>query len=186
MLPVILDPAKLKIGLVGRGQQLQRRLLFLRNSGVKAIRLFSDDPGDELKERMGDRIIDHLPEENELRGMQLLFLCGLKQEENEKLTDLARKRGIIVNTEDVRTNCDFQIPGVVRRGDLLLTVSSGGVSPGLVAGIRKQIAEAYGEEWVGRLEEIGKAREIWKQNGASMKELRQMTNALIKEKEWFE
>lgn len=185
MLPIVVDPSNLNFGLVGRGDNLKRRLAYLRNSGVKRLRLFSDDPPEKMKEKMGDRIIDHLPEAEELRGLNVLFLCGLKLPETEALTEVARKMRILVNAEDMRASCDFNIPGIVRRGDLLLSVSTGGTSPGLVKRIREQLSEEFGEEWKTRLEEIGKAREIWRQNGASLKELGQMTNALIEEKDWL-
>ena len=186
MLPVVIDPSHVSFGLVGRGIGLQRRLTFMRKSGAKRLRMFSDDPPEGLKERLGDNIIDHLPEPEELRGIQVLFLCGLTPAEYEALTEVARKMRILVNAEDLRANCDFQVPGIVRRGDLLLSVSTGGLSPGLVRRIREKLEAEYGEEWEDRLKEIGKAREIWKQNGASPKELMQMTNALIAEKEWLE
>ena len=69
----------------------------------------------------------------------------------------------LVNVEDVKPWCDFHNPALVRRGDLLLTVSTNGRSPGLAARIRRQLAATFGAEWADRLSTIGRKRDAWKQ-----------------------
>lgn len=185
MIPVDLDPANLQVGLVARGKALARRLRFLRRGGIQRVKVFSDKPGEVLAERLGDKIIDHLPSGDDLKGMKLLFIAGLEPEENEQLVMMARRRRILVNCEDVKDKCDFHVPAVVRRGDLTVAISTGGKSPGLAKRLRVYLSEVFGEEWKDRLEEIAKAREVWKQNGANLQELNQMTNAMIEEKNWL-
>ena len=58
---------------------------------------------------------------------------ALSSEISAALAGRARAQGILVNVEDEPLLCDFHVPATVRRGDLLLTVSSAGRSPGLVA-----------------------------------------------------
>jgi siroheme synthase-like protein len=52
-------------------------------------------------------------------------------------------RGILVNVVDDPAAGNVHTPAVVRRGDLLLTVSTGGASPALAARIRGELAQRY-------------------------------------------
>ena len=62
--------------------------------------------------------------------LQLLFVAGLPEGEARHLAGRARALGVLVNVEDVLPLCDFHVPAMVRRGDLLLTASTGGAVPG--------------------------------------------------------
>ena len=51
---------------------------------------------------------------------------------------------------------------MVRRGDLLLTVSTGAKSPGLAARIRARLEVEYGPEWDDHLEHLARKRAAWR------------------------
>lgn len=53
----------------------------------------------------------------------------------------------LVNVADDPDRGNFHTVATVRRGDLLLTVSTGGSSPALAAHIRRELAERYGESY---------------------------------------
>ena len=59
----------------------------------------------------------------------------------------ARTRGALVNVMDDVSNCDWAAPSVVRRGDLVLAISTGGASPALTRRLREDLSERYGEHW---------------------------------------
>jgi precorrin-2 dehydrogenase/sirohydrochlorin ferrochelatase len=185
MIPADLNPSELNFGLIGRGDVLRSRLRFLLRGGVKKLKVFSDQPSEEIPERIKERIVDHLPVKGDLRGLDVLYISGLMKEEARPFVKMARQSKILVNCEDVREFCDFYTPAIVRRGDLVITASTAGISPGLAKRLRKYLAGVFGAEWKQRLEEIGKAREVWKENGASLKELNSMTNAMIDENDWM-
>ena len=44
-------------------------------------------------------------------------------------------------------NCDWAAPALVRRGELVLAISTGGASPALAKRLRVQLTEEFGEEW---------------------------------------
>jgi len=51
----------------------------------------------------------------------------------------ARRAGVWVSVVDDPANSDFIVPAVVRRGDFVLAMSSGGASPGLVGQLRREL-----------------------------------------------
>ena len=73
----------------------------------------------------------------------------------------------------------------MRRGDLLLTVSTAGRSPGLAARIRARLARAFGPEWVERVERIGEQRTAWRRERHSLEELARLTSAAIDAQGWL-
>lgn len=98
----------------------------------------------------------------------------------------ARARGILVNTEDDRELCDFHVPASVRRGDLLLTISTGGGSPGMARRLRKYLESEFGEEWGARVSELSAERTRWRAEGLGSADISQRSDAYIDRKGWLE
>jgi precorrin-2 dehydrogenase/sirohydrochlorin ferrochelatase len=167
MLPITLSPHFVKAGLIGAGDALQRRAALLADSGVEA-RLLPPDAPDAV-----------------LEGLNLLFVAGLPEGESRHLAGRARALGVLVNVEDVLPLCDFHVPAIVRRGDLLLTASTGGQVPGLSRVLRESLAEQFGPEWTARLRELAHARARWRSEGLSMAEVSQMVRARIESEGWL-
>jgi precorrin-2 dehydrogenase/sirohydrochlorin ferrochelatase len=167
MLPLVLNPQSVKVGLAGQGEALARRAAMLAESGVEA-RLLSVDVSDAV-----------------LTPLQLLFVAGLPQSEAQALAGRARALGLLVNVEDVLPLCDFHVPAIVRRGELLLTASTGGTVPGLARRLREWLADAFGPEWTTRLSDLSAARARWRSAGLSTADVSQKVRDLIDEKGWL-
>jgi precorrin-2 dehydrogenase/sirohydrochlorin ferrochelatase len=54
---------------------------------------------------------------------------------------------------------NFIVPSVVERGDLLIAVSTSGISPALAKKIRQELESRYGAEYALFLERLAKVRE---------------------------
>ncbi len=67
--------------------------------------------------------------------------------ERDAIAAAARERGVLVNVMDDIPNCDFAAPAIVRRGDLVVAVSTGGRSPAVARKLREELGERYGEVW---------------------------------------
>ena len=131
-----------------------RRLELLLQAGAEQIDVFSDAPSAGLAAGAGVRLRRQLPDQDELAALALVWIVDLPLAEAAPLARAARAAGCLVNVEDVTELCDFHNPAQVRRGDLLLTVSTGGRSPGLAARIRSELARTFGPEWSDRLNRI--------------------------------
>jgi precorrin-2 dehydrogenase / sirohydrochlorin ferrochelatase len=185
MIPLIVDPKHVAIALVGRGRAAERRLELLLQAGADDMAVFSDAPSAALAARAGARLRHRLPGPGELARLALLWIADLPIVDAATLARTARAAGCLVNVEDVIEFCDFHNPAQVRRGDLLLTVSTGGKSPGLAARIRTELAPTFGPEWAGRLNRIAARRAVWRRGGRPLEELARLTNATIDAKGWL-
>lgn len=166
MLPIVLDAADLAIGLAGEGELLERRRASLREAGIEPVSVTADAT-------------------EALKGLRLLFIAGAGREASAALAERAKASGVLVNVEDETALCDFHMPAVLRRGDLILTVSSGGKSPGLVRIIREWLAERFGPEWCARLGELGRARAAWRSEGLGAEEISTRTRARVEHAGWL-
>jgi precorrin-2 dehydrogenase / sirohydrochlorin ferrochelatase len=183
MIPIALNPNSLTIGLAGRGPALHRRLALLRSGGAQRLLVFSDDPN--LPPQPPDLAVAPLPRQNDIASLDLLWLAGLSADESAELAAIARSHRVLVNVEDQPALCDFHSVAELRRGDLLITVSTGGRSPGLAARIRARLARQFGPEWASRITEIAAQRQDWRHDGASMAEVTALTDALVKSAGWL-
>jgi precorrin-2 dehydrogenase/sirohydrochlorin ferrochelatase len=185
VIPVIVDPNHVAIALVGRGQAAERRLELLLEAGANQMAVFSDAPAAGFAARAGSRLHLRLPGSDDVAGIALLWIVDLPLAVAAPLAHVARAAGCLVNVEDVTRLCDFHNPAQVRRGDLLLTVSTGGKSPGLAGRIRRELARTFGPEWAERLNRIAAKRTAWRRPGRPLGELARLTNATIDAKGWL-
>lgn len=88
-----------------------------------------------------------------------LVICATDNSDaNQAVYREARQNGVLVNVVDVPELCDFTIPAQVTRGDLLLTVSTGGKSPMLARRLREELESLYGPEYGQYLELVAEIR----------------------------
>ena len=149
------------------------------------MQVYADRPSEALAQAAGDRLRRRLPDAAALGRLRLLWIADLPLAEAVPLARQARAAGVLVNVEDVIGWCDFHNPSVVRRGELLLTVSTGGKSPGLAARIRRELAERFGPEWALRLERLGARRTAWRRRARPLDELARLTDAMIDHQRWL-
>ena len=75
--------------------------------------------------------------------------------------------GVWVNSADDPARCTFTLPSRFRRGDLLVTVSTGGRSPALARWLREQLEAEVGPEYEQLLEVLAAERERLRAAGRS-------------------
>jgi precorrin-2 dehydrogenase/sirohydrochlorin ferrochelatase len=185
MFPVNLDVAQLRVILIGNGPATLKRLELLDEAGAKHVGVFANSPSEALKEKAGVRLTERLPEEDQIRSAHVCFMADFDEAQTEALASIARKHGVLVNAEDKKQWCDFFVPAMVRRGELLISVGTGGASPRLARKLKEWLGGKFTEAWAGRLEIIKHARETWRNEGASFKELSEKTDALLQREGWL-
>jgi len=168
MLPITLDLKYVNAVVVGEGYATDRRIRILKEAGAENVSIFKEPPS---------------PEEYE--GATIVFVGGFDNEKSAEIAEQVRKSGALLNIEDKKQYCDFHMPSIVRRGDLLIATSTGSASPRLAVKIREHLENIFPEEWAGYLDKIKKQRNIWLKEKTEYNDLIRKTDDLIDEMKIF-
>lgn len=184
MLPLLLDIADRKIVVAGRGLGAQQRYQYAREAGAGQLYLYVIDQ-DGWACHAEAALFERLPVKADLEGASVVFIAGLPPADTEKLVGQARAVGALVNAEDLPEHCDFHVPAIVRRGDLVLTVSTQGQSPALSQRIKAYLSELFAPVWAQRTQRVGDARRGWREDGRSKSDIALLTNQVIEREGWL-
>lgn len=66
---------------------------------------------------------------------------------NQAIWQDAERQGCLVNVVDDPAHCHFITPAVIRRGDVTVTISTGGTSPALAKRLRERLETVVGPEY---------------------------------------
>lgn len=185
MYPINLDIAGKLCVVIGGGSVAMRKIHGLLSAGAKVLVISPELRGDKAKSLQGAdwrelaETIDWMPGEYREGTLQdicqrekpvLVFAATNSAEVNEMAAAEAKKLGILVNCATSRETCDFQVPSRVQRGNLLLTISTGGLSPALSKLIRKDLERHYGPAFAKWLTVVDSLRQELKERVADTKE----------------
>ncbi len=185
MIPVSLDPLALNLALAGQGPAALRRWRLLVDGGAQGATCFGDETDSVLRAEAGERFHAGLPDDEALAKLDVLWVVGLPDDTAAALARRARHHKVIVNVEDRPEHCSFHNVAEVRRGALVLTVSTHGRSPGLAQNIRAVLAEHFGPEWAERVETLGEMRESWRRAGDELPTLAAKTERFLQQEGWL-
>jgi len=166
MIPVHLNPAHVRVALIGRGALTLRRLAWLRDAGAEPD-LWSDAPSADLLNAIA-KLEHRLPGLGEIARYHAIWIADLTQEESAPLAKAARDAHVLVNVEDQPALCDFHTPAIVRRGKLTISAGTGGASPAVARAVRERLEQAFPHSWADAIEDIGEARAALRRDGVSM------------------
>ena len=93
-----------------------------------------------------------------LEGAFLAYAATNLREVNAAVASEAKRRGIPVNVIDDPAASTFQVPASIRRGKLMLSVSTAGGSPALSRAIRMELEEMYPPAFGVWLERVSSLR----------------------------
>ena len=94
----------------------------------------------------------------DVNGVFLAIAATNSPPVNKAVFRACRKRGVLCNAVDDPEHCDFFYPAVVRRGPLLIAISTNGSSPALAARLRRELEQQFGPEWGVWVRHVGRMR----------------------------
>lgn len=94
----------------------------------------------------------------DLEGSFLAIAATDDDATNRAVEEEAHARHMLLNVVDKPAQCNFFVPATIRRGELMMTVSTGGELPALSRRLRLQLEAEFPQEWSPALELLGKAR----------------------------
>lgn len=153
--PVFLNLKGKKVVIIGCGKVAERKILALLKTGAD-ITVISPQLTKRLKKLKGK--IKHIPRQyrkGDLKGSFLVIAATDSQVINKQVSEDAP---CLVNVVDAPSLCNFIVPAVVRRGPLVIAISTSGISPALSGSIRKELERRYGPEFSNYLKLLKKLR----------------------------
>lgn len=159
--PVILTHlADARCVVVGGGAVAERKVAGLLDAGAHPTVISPTlTPTVAAWERAGR--IAHVPRcfaASDLAGAALVIAATDDDAVNAAVAAEGRRNGALVNVASHPAAGTFHTVGTVRRGDLLITVSTGGQSPALAARLRVELAARYGPEYAAALQRVAALR----------------------------
>lgn len=146
---------------VGAGKVAERRVNTLRAHGA-TIRLIAPQatPALQALAEAGEIVwMRNLYHAGHLEDAFLVIAATDLREINATVARDAQERNMLVCCADAFEDGNFTTPAQITRGDLVLTVSTGGKSPTLAALLRERLADEFGPEWEGWTTLLGTLRE---------------------------
>jgi precorrin-2 dehydrogenase/sirohydrochlorin ferrochelatase len=159
LFPIFLKLEGRRCLVVGAGAVGTQKIAGLLEAGAEVV-VIDPSPSVSFRETFAVRVTWHARRyvPADLDGAYLVIVATSNEALNRQIYDEAQRRGILANVVDVPPLCDFYYPAVVRRGPLIVAVSSQGESPHLAQRVRDEISEALPEELSSAVEHIGKER----------------------------
>ena len=104
---------------------------------------------------------EHVPrpyQSGDLTGSFLAIAATDDEATNRAVEAEAGSLGILLNVVDKPDQCNFYVPSTIRRGELMITISTGGQLPALAKRLRQQLEQQFPIEWSTLLKLLGEAR----------------------------
>lgn len=159
--PINLEVRGKQVVIVGGGSVAARKCLALLAAGAR-VTVIAPKLAGPLRDLAENGGVTHLARkygEGDLAGAFLAFAATDSRMANRAVANEAKKNGIPADITDAPEQGDFASPAVITRGDLLITVSTGGESPALARKVRLDLEKRYGPEYVDFIKILGKVRE---------------------------
>lgn len=161
LFPMLVDLKQKDCLVIGGGNVARRKVELLLESEAR-VRVISIELCSELRKLFDEGKITWSKKRFQAEDLQKPFLVICATDDstvNSEVSKLCREKAVPVNVVDDPSKCSFHVPAVLRRGDLTITVSTGGKSPLLSGYIRSELEEQFDNEYADYLELLGRVRE---------------------------
>lgn len=145
---------------IGGGKVAARKVTGLLEAGAQ-VKVISPAVEPEIADlvRQGRLLWDARPyHPGDLAGAFVVISATDDPEVNQAVWQEAQLMGCLINVCDDPERSNFIAPAVVRRGELVVTVSTGGASPALARHLRETLETCYGPEYAEFVTLLGDLR----------------------------
>ena len=168
--PAFLNIRRKKCLIVGGGGVALRKVNTLVSCGADVTVIGSRVHQDlmQLAKKKVVRVMRRDYEPGDLKEAFIVVAATDDRKVNRKVAEDAKKARALVNVVDDPDPSDFIVPSVLRRGDLILAVSTAGRSPALSRKLRTRLERTFGEEYGPLVTLIEEVRSSLKQKGIAV------------------
>jgi siroheme synthase-like protein len=154
---------------VGGGAVAARKAAGLIACGAK-VSVIAAAAGPDIR-ALGIPVEERSYRAGDVAGYRLVIAATNDAAVNRAVFDDGEAAGIWVNSADDPVSCAFTLPAVVRRGPIMITVSTGGHSPALSSWLKGRVEELLGPEYTELVGLLSAARNDLRAAGRSTEEI---------------
>jgi precorrin-2 dehydrogenase / sirohydrochlorin ferrochelatase len=158
--PVNLDIKKKNCLVVGGGSVGTRKVKTLLGCGAK-VTLVSPFATEKLEKMAENHKITWHKRSYEASDLDNAFLViGATDDEalNTQISHDAEKQNKLCNIADRPEVCNFILPAIVQKDDLIIAISTSGQSPAFAKKLKKELEKQFGDEYIVFLKMMGAIR----------------------------
>lgn len=179
LLPVSLNVARRRCVVFGGGAVALRKAQSLRECGAEIV-VVAPQFGAEWDALQGQiRRETRVYAPGDCAGASLVFACTNDREVNRQIAAEARDAGIWCNVADALETSDFHSAAAVRRGEISVSIATGGSFPLLARHLREKIESAIGPEYEALLEIVATRRAALPSKLAAQSERAEFWRAIL-------
>ncbi len=185
--PFFLDISNKKFLVVGGGKVAERKIRSLLRFNAK-VKVVSPKIGRNLKVMAEKGLIcleSKEYETSDLKGIDFVISATNDGNLNRKISEDAEKKGIIANVVDDPSLCSFVMPSIVKKGPIVVAISTSGNLPLLSKKLRKDIQKMLNADYLRYFSRMSKIRRMLKREiqdrKAREKILRNISSLGVKE-----
>jgi precorrin-2 dehydrogenase/sirohydrochlorin ferrochelatase len=158
--PVSLEVSGRRCVVVGGGVVAEHKARSLLEAGAEVVVVAETvTPGvEELAAGGLVSVVRRAYAAGDLEGAFLAVAATDDPGVNAGVYEEGERARVLVNSVDDVEHCHFAVPSVVRRGELTLSIATGGKAPALAKMLRRKLSEQFGPEYAEVVELIGDVR----------------------------
>lgn len=167
--PVFLDLTDRPVLVVGGGPVAEGKVEGLLAAGAN-VTVVSPTVTPRLAGWVAAGQIEYLPrpyQDGDVAGRRLALVATDDPAVSGAVAAEGRELGVWVNAADEPARCEFILPAVIRRGRLVVAVSTGGASPAAARAIREELEAYLTEDHATLVEMAAEAREDLRRRAVS-------------------
>jgi len=192
--PIYIELKDKKCVVVGGGKVALRKIEILHQFGAKITIVAPFICDDIYKIEDNTNLEDNIPLEDkdihitlvkrkfvdlDISEAELVVAATDDEKLNSYISAICKDKNLLVNVVDVKDECSFIFPAIYKKGELVISVSTGGSSPLMAARIRENIESVIPDYYSSLIEFLGDHRDYIKSEIHSQELRKKVYNEFI-------
>jgi siroheme synthase-like protein len=166
---------------IGAGPSAERKVKGLLDADARVTLIATDLP-EGVQNWWDEGAVDchaRAYRNGDLKGAALVIVTDATDEERERILKEARERNVIINITGEDEHSTFANGAVVRRGPLVLSISTSGAAPSVSVRIREKLSREFGPEYEDLLTIMNALRDPMQSHVSDFSERRDRWYAIL-------
>ncbi len=147
--PMMVDLEGHQVLVVGGGKVAERKIssLLTANAKVTVVSPSSTSTIWSYAKQKQIQLYQRNYQSSDGTGCFLVIAATNEPQVNQQVYQDAKAQGQWINVVDQPSLCNFTMPSIIKRGKLMITISTDGASPALAKQVRQELETKYGYEY---------------------------------------